>query len=396
MLANTAVVSNSPQSLSGLPHFPSPESEIVVSASNEHLSLQPGHVETSRVAAIKQRIRTSGFSNKVAKLAAAPQRRSSLRLYQSYFTKFCNWCNQSDVCTSNATVLDLAEFLVYLFEVLKLAPSTIANYKSALAPAVGSCDGFPACSHPCLSNLLKSFKKASVPRRIRVPDWDLSFVLEKLRQPPFEPLSWGDKESRTRVTLKTVFLLALASAKRRGELQALSRDAQDLIFSKSGVHLRTVAGFLPKVAVNDHDPKPFFIPRLTPFSGQDSDDRLLCPVRALKFYVTATGGHKPEARLFCKIQGEGMVSSQTISSWIVRCIRLCYDRDIPAHAHEVRRVAVSWAYKGGVHCINDILCAGTWASHSTFSSFYLADVRLQPNNKFRLHPVVAGKQVSAL
>jgi hypothetical protein len=294
-------------------------------------------------------------------------------------------------------VSDLAEFLVYLFEVSELSPRTIANYKSALAPTVQSVDGFPPSCHPCLSDLIQSFKSSRVPKRIRIPDWDLCYVLEKLRQPPFEPLVWDGRDSRTRVTVKTAFLLALASARRRGELQAISRDSRDLIFSQEGVHLRTVPGYLPKVAVKSHDPKPFFIPRLTPFSGRDSEDRFLCPVRVLQFYLTATGGHKSEDRLFIKIQGTGEVSSQTVSSWLVKCIRLCYhESDIRVRAHEVRKVATSWAYKGGAHSIDDILSAGTWASHSTFSSYYLADVRRQSDSRFRMHPVIAGKQVFSM
>lgn len=295
-------------------------------------------------------------------------------------------------------MLDLAEFLAYLWEVVKLSPRTIANYKSALVSIVKGLDGQPANDHPCLSMLLKSFRKQSVPVRVRVPDWDLAFVLEKLRSPPFEPLSWSNRESKVRTTVKTVFLLALASAKRRGELQAISRDERDLVFSKEGVHVRTVPGFLPKSAVKSHDPKPFFIPRLTPYSGSDNDDRLLCPVRSLHFYLTATGGARPEERLFQKIHGEGTISPQTVSAWITKCIKMCYNDDnVRAHAHQVRRVAVSWAYKGGAHSIDDILCAGTWASHNTFSSFYLADVRLQGrSNKFRMHPVVAGKQLNCM
>lgn len=294
-------------------------------------------------------------------------------------------------------MLDLADFLVYLYEECGLSPGTIANYKSALAPSVSSVGGMSSAQHPCFAQLLKAFKKSSVPHRIRVPEWDLSFVLSKLRSPPFEPMSWADKDSRTRVTYKTVFLLALASARRRGELQAISRDEVDIIFSAKGVSLRTVAGFLPKSAIQDHDPQPFFIPALIPFTGRDTTDRFLCPVRTLRFYLRVTGGNRPGDRLFQKIVGNGSVSAQTISNWIVRCIRLCYsDPSVPVHAHEVRRMAASWAYISGSHSLNDILCSGSWASHTTFSSFYLADVVPQINDQYRFHPVVAGKQISIL
>jgi hypothetical protein len=166
----------------------------------------------------------------------------------------------------------------------------------------------------------------------------------------------------------------------------------DLIFSDTGVSLRTVPGFLPKCAIPGHDPQPFVVPALTPYAGRDSDDRKLCPVRMLKFYLVATGGCQDGAHLFVKIRGDGEVSAQTISKWIVRCIQMCYDGQVLARAHEVRRVAVSWAYKGGAHSLEDILVAGSWATHSTFSSYYLADVRVQTDGRHRITPVVAGKQ----
>jgi len=125
----------------------------------------------------------------------------------------------------------------------------------------------------------------------------------------------------------------------------------------------------------------------------DTPDRLLCPVRALKFYLNVTGGCRPNSTLFVKVRGEGPVSSQTISAWLVKCIQFCYDSPVSAKAHEVRRTAASWAYKSNKHNIDDILRAGSWASHNTFSSFYLADVRQQPDNKFRFCRVVAGRQV---
>ena len=54
---------------------------------------------------------------------------------------------------------------------------------------------------------------------LRPPAWDLSKVLKYLVSPAFEPLSQAPFRA---LTLKTLFLLTLATAKRVGELQALS------------------------------------------------------------------------------------------------------------------------------------------------------------------------------
>ena len=54
-----------------------------------------------------------------------------------------------------------------------------------------------------------------------LPQWDLGIVLEALSKPPYEPLK---EASLKLLTLKTVLLLAMASAERRSELQALVFD----------------------------------------------------------------------------------------------------------------------------------------------------------------------------
>ena len=159
--------------------------------------------------------------------------------------------------------------------------------------------------------------------------------------------------------------------------------------------MRVVPGFLAKTAVPGLDPEPFFVPALAPFSGNDTRDRLLCPVRMVRRYVNFTGGPAANQRLFCKVRGDGPPSTQTVANWIKACVRFAYQErpGVRVTAHEVRRMSASWAYHGGTHSVEEILQAGTWASSTTFTSFYLADVRVQPDGRFRMHPVVARKQV---
>jgi integrase len=57
--------------------------------------------------------------------------------------------------------------------------------------------------------------------------WDLSLVLRAIMEEPFEPI---ERASLKNITLKMVFLVALATAQRRSELHALSYE--EISFNK--------------------------------------------------------------------------------------------------------------------------------------------------------------------
>ena len=63
------------------------------------------------------------------------------------------------------------------------------------------------------------------------PLWDLLLVLDTLCQPPFEPIGSLDLKI---LTLKTVLLLALATAKQVSDLQALSTSPACMRFTNQG------------------------------------------------------------------------------------------------------------------------------------------------------------------
>ena len=360
--------------------------EATATAPNKNLSHKSRHSQPTRVARIKQRCLEEGFSTEVANRVADRQRKSSVSLYESHFSAFLGWLSQRHLSLESVTAQLVADYFLFLFNEKKLQYPTISSYRTALSDVLPKFDGFTVGTHPTLSGLLANFQTDRPPQRNRVPDWDLSTVLWKLTESPFEPPKWGSTEEKQFTTWKTVFLLALASSKRASELYAISRHKRDLVFSNKGVTLRSIPGFLPKNQRIYMDPKPFEVPSLDEYVGRELPDRLLCPVRMLKYYVKFTGGlSDANERLFVKIRGEGSVVSRTISSWLKKCIIFCHNDKLPKHAvkgHQVRRMSSSWAFFTGVK-VNDILAAGSWATPSTFSSYYLADVHHQLDGRYR-------------
>ena len=120
-------------------------------------------------------------------------------------------------------------------------------------------------------------------KEVRPPSWDLLTVLNFLRSLPFEPLSSASLRDLTR---KTLFLIALATAKRVGELQALSRLVS---FSSSAAGLSYVPEFVAKAETSLRPlPRSFEVQSLGDFAAGLPEELLLCPVRSLSAYMTRT------------------------------------------------------------------------------------------------------------
>ena len=147
-----------------------------------------------------------------------------------------------------------------------------------------------------ITTLLRSFARSVDPVELRPPAWDVSLVLQSLTGAPYEPLRTCEERF---LAQKTLFLLALASAKRIGELHALSyrvshtRDWGEVSFA-------FVTGFVAKT----QDPSSlaprfegFTVPALTN-ARKNRNGRLLCPVRAVKVYLDRTAPHRPRCERF--------------------------------------------------------------------------------------------------
>ena len=87
-----------------------------------------------RASAIKEQ----GFSEAVAARIEAPQRGSTRSVYEAEWTIFTKWCLTNQVDFRTLPVKSVADFLLYLFQVRKLQPSTIDGYRSAIADKLGN------------------------------------------------------------------------------------------------------------------------------------------------------------------------------------------------------------------------------------------------------------------
>ena len=167
---------------------------------------------------LKRHFRKSGFSGRAAGVLSGCLRSSTSRLYQSRWQIFCGWCRGRGVAPVNATVPVVVDFLIHLRHDKGLSVSAVKGYSSALN-SVLALKGRDLASSREITMLLRSFSRSVDPVELRPPAWDVSLVLQSLTGAPYEPLRTCDERF---LAQKTLFLLALASAKRIGELHALS------------------------------------------------------------------------------------------------------------------------------------------------------------------------------
>ena len=126
-------------------------------------------------------------------------------------------------------------------------------------------------SNHVLPELIRSFELQRPVQRSLTPKWDLSWVLVCLQKAPYEPLH---KASKLHVTLKTAYLLALATAKRCSEIHALAIDSNHLRFNQSdgSVSLIVQTGFLAKNQLLSICPDPIVIPNLARICKREHSD----------------------------------------------------------------------------------------------------------------------------
>ena len=185
------------------------------------------------VATLQHILQKSGFSRGSVIEMSGCVRTSTSHLYQAKWMLFCGWCRGRGVAPVNDTIPLIVDFLVHLRLDKGLSVLTIKGYQSALN-SVFVLKGMDLADSHEISMLLRSFSKSARPEELRLPTWDVTLILQSLTRAPYEPLLTLDE---CLLAQKMLFLLALASAKRVGELHTLlyrvshSRDWGEVSFS---------------------------------------------------------------------------------------------------------------------------------------------------------------------
>jgi integrase len=186
--------------------------------------------------------------------------------------------------------------------------------------------------------------------------WDVDTVLQYLTQ-------LGDNrhlEDKV-LTHKTAMLLALTTAARASELQALDLEH----FSDRGDVIEFVIPGLTKTR------KPGG--KAMTFAIQQFPDPLLDVVTAVRMFIQRTAAWRTTRsrhKLFLTTTGQHTpVATSTISRWLVKLMSDAGIDTSQYKGHSTRAAAVSKAAAGGMS-VQDILTRANWSNAGTFKKYY--------------------------
>ena len=158
---------------------------------------------------------SSRIFEQVSRLAAAPRRPSANIVFDDRWLHFAHWAAGQGFDLLGPTAAQIDAFLYYLFDTQGLSPQSIKGYRSILASVLSRTAMAAAVQAKMMSNMITSVELQRPRMTPVIPQWNLDIIQEALSKPPYVPL-WV--ASLKHLTLKTVFLLAMASARRCREL----------------------------------------------------------------------------------------------------------------------------------------------------------------------------------
>ncbi|XP_071987723.1 uncharacterized protein [Engystomops pustulosus] len=353
---------------------------ILVSPSPEGLatpervpSPQPSTSPSGGLEAERGNLRRSGFSDEVIDTLAASRKPKTLKVYQRVWGIYKQWC-----LSRRASSTHVPSLLQFLQDGLKkgLKFNTLKVHFTAINSSLGGIFS----ENLLVRRFFRGLKKLKPTVMSPLPSWDLSIVLKHLCQEPFEPIS--DIPLHL-LSWKTVFLVAICSARRISEIQAFSCKEPYLRVMEDCIILRTMPGFLPKIPSQSALNQEIFLPVLGTDAPEEEQGKLqaLDVKRSVLAYLQRAEAFRESEALFLQFRGPNKgkrASKSTLARWIKDSISMCYDLEgLPSplnlKAHSTRSTAASWAEISHIS-LEQICKAAVWSGPSTFVRHYRLNV----------------------
>ena len=184
-------------------------------------------VKSTCVETLRAILMTKGHSREVAHMMSRALRDSSLQVYESHWARFVSFCRSK---LWHVFRVRSHHFSTYMMHLNRdgLLPSTIILHRTSVASVPRHWVYDPAADRH-IKLLIRAFRLEHLVQRRIMPKWDLHLVLLALMRLPFTSECDAQGESSDDViplkwrTMKTGFLLALASSRWGSYIHALSQ-----------------------------------------------------------------------------------------------------------------------------------------------------------------------------
>ena len=303
---------------------------------------------------LRETFQEQGADQTLAEFICGSWRGSTKSQYACAWRTWSEWCGGYAVPRTQPTVGQFANYLWFLYQVKRMAWSTIRLHRAAVATIIDPLTRNPLSQHPMICRFMKAVYLARPPAGKVKPIWSVAEVLQLLK-------SWGESEtlSRPMLTWRVTMLLALASARRASDLALLHTDANHLF--------RSVDSWRFHLAFGMKQDRPGHIPKDVIVSRQSSAE--LCPLRNLTEYLRRTEGEREENTQLLRTTVEPFkpAGRQTIRAWLAKVLE---HANIQAPGGSTRAASATWAAAKAVP-ISTIMAAADWSSVQTMSRYYI-------------------------
>ena len=156
LMAKTVMVPTPTSSLCGPSTVLSlPPRSSVTTGSEIHLGWKV--VPSARMEALVRHYKAAGFSDEVSRLAPAPRRPSTNRMYEDWWLHFTRWATMQGFDPLNPSVAQIASFLYSLFDT-GLSPQIIKGYRTCLGSVHNRSGKAKVVLHRTISDMIASME----------------------------------------------------------------------------------------------------------------------------------------------------------------------------------------------------------------------------------------------
>ena len=258
--------------------IPSSSQSLIVTdySSRESVPSLSTGFKPSRVDTVTNGLKAVGFSKDAINIALLAHRESTTRQYQTVWNYFLEFLNKDSISSTDIRAGTVPNFLSVHAKHFGRQYRTLSGYRSALRHPILLATGVDIINFP--SDFFQRGLFAFNPplKAKEMPKWSLDDLLIYLKCPVFEPL---ETASFSKLLLKTLCLLIIATGRRIGDIANLSRFSFPHS-SYDSLCLKWVRSYNPKFRTPNWSPSVPSIGYLRHPSGG-----VLCPVRAYTIYL---------------------------------------------------------------------------------------------------------------